>query len=146
MGYNATFVATEPMRLALVAAGYGDGLDRRLSNRFILLVRGQRAPIVGRISMDQTVLDVTEIEGVETGDEVVLSGRQGAERSPPSIMPTCGDHSVGDFYADQCPRGEARNALDCSSNVRLQRAPRGPNVGLQVYKKREMFACSYTFF
>jgi alanine racemase len=79
VGYNATFVATEPMRLALVAAGYADGLDRRLGNRFHLLVRGQRAPLVGRISMDQTVLDVTEIEGVETGDEVVLLGTQGSE-------------------------------------------------------------------
>lgn len=79
VGYNGTFVATEPMRLALVAAGYGDGLDRRLGNRFSLLVRGQRAPLVGRISMDQTVIDVTEIPGVEPGNEVVLIGRQGSE-------------------------------------------------------------------
>lgn len=77
VGYNGTFVATEPMRLALIAAGYGDGLDRRLGNRMSVLVRGQLAPIVGRISMDQTVLDVTEIAGVETGDEVVLIGKQG---------------------------------------------------------------------
>ncbi|HEV2133024.1 MAG TPA: alanine racemase [Terracidiphilus sp.] len=79
VGYNATFVATEPMRLALVAAGYGDGLTRALGNRFSLLVRGQRAPVVGRISMDQTVLDATEIPGVHTGDEVVLIGTQGSE-------------------------------------------------------------------
>ena len=79
VGYNGTFVATEPMRLALVAAGYGDGLDRRLGNRFSLLVRGQRAPIAGRISMDQTVLDVTEIPGVQPGDEVVMLGSQGDE-------------------------------------------------------------------
>lgn len=79
VGYNGTFVATEPMRLALVAAGYGDGLTRSLGNRFSLLVRGQRAPIAGRISMDQTVLDVTEIAGVEAGDEVVLIGTQGGE-------------------------------------------------------------------
>jgi alanine racemase len=79
VGYNATFVATEPMHLALVAAGYGDGLTRVLGNRFSLLVRGQRAPIVGRISMDQTVLDVTEIPGVQAGDEVVLIGGQGGE-------------------------------------------------------------------
>jgi alanine racemase len=76
VGYNGTFVATEPMRLALVAAGYGDGLDRALGNRFSLLVRGERAPIVGRVSMDQTVLDVTEIDGVQAGDEVVLLGAQ----------------------------------------------------------------------
>jgi alanine racemase len=79
VGYNGTFVATEPMRLALVAAGYGDGLDRRLGNHFSLLVRGQRAPIAGRISMDQAVLDVTEIDGVEAGDEVVILGAQSAE-------------------------------------------------------------------
>ncbi len=78
VGYNGTFVATEPMRLALVAVGYGDGLSRHLGNRFSLLVRGQRAPIVGRISMDQTVLDVTEIPDVEAGDEVVILGSQGS--------------------------------------------------------------------
>ena len=79
VGYNGTFVATEPMRLALVAAGYADGLDRRLGNRFSLLVRGKRAPVVGRVSMDQAVMDVTEIAGVEAGDEVVILGEQGGE-------------------------------------------------------------------
>jgi alanine racemase len=76
IGYNGTFVATEPMRLALVAAGYGDGLTRNLGNRFSLLVRGEHAPLVGRISMDQAVLDVTEISGVVSGDEVVILGAQ----------------------------------------------------------------------
>jgi len=79
VGYNASFVATEPMRVALVSAGYGDGIDRSLGNRFSLLVRGQRAPLVGRISMDQCVLDVTEIAGVVAGDEVVILGSQGNE-------------------------------------------------------------------
>ena len=79
VGYNGTFIATEPMRLALIAAGYADGLDRRLGNHFSLLVRGQHAPIVGRISMDQTVLDVTEIPEVAAGDEVVLIGMQDQE-------------------------------------------------------------------
>lgn len=79
VGYNGTFVATERMRIALLAAGYADGLDRRLGNRFSLLVRGQRAPLVGRVSMDQSVIDVTEIPGVEPGDEVVILGRQGDE-------------------------------------------------------------------
>jgi alanine racemase len=79
VGYNGTFVATEPMKLALVAAGYGDGLDRRLGNNFSLLAHGQRAPVVGRISMDQTVLDVTEVPGVKAGDEVVILGSQGSE-------------------------------------------------------------------
>ena len=79
VGYNGTFVATEPMRVALVAVGYGDGLDRRLGNRFSLLVRGQHAPLVGRISMDQAVIDVTDIAGVSAGDEVVILGSQGSE-------------------------------------------------------------------
>lgn len=79
VGYNATFVATEPMRLALLPVGYADGLDRRLGNHFNLLVRGERAPLVGRISMDLAVVDVTEIDGVAAGDEVVILGTQGRE-------------------------------------------------------------------
>ena len=79
VGYNRTFVATEPMRVALLAAGYADGLDRRLGNRFSLLIRGQRAPIIGRVSMDQTVIDVTDIPDVAPGDEVVILGTQGDE-------------------------------------------------------------------
>jgi alanine racemase len=77
VGYNGTFVASEPMQVALLAVGYADGLKRALSNRGHVLVRGQRAPIIGRISMDQTVVDVTGIDGVTHGDEVVLIGRQG---------------------------------------------------------------------
>jgi alanine racemase len=80
VGYNGTFVATEPMRLALLAVGYADGLKRALSNRGWVLVRGEKAPIVGRVSMDQTVVDVTGIATgiaeVAVGDEVVLLGRQ----------------------------------------------------------------------
>ena len=79
VGYNGTFVATEPMQLALIAAGYGDGLDRRLGNNFALLVRGERAPLVGRISMDQAVVDVTDIHGVSVGDEVVIIGDQSSD-------------------------------------------------------------------
>jgi alanine racemase len=79
VGYNGSFVAAEAMRLALVAAGYADGLDRRLGNNFHLLVRGQRAPLVGRVSMDQAVIDVTEIPEVIAGDEVVLIGTQGSD-------------------------------------------------------------------
>jgi alanine racemase len=79
IGYNGTFVASEPMRVALVSGGYGDGLDRMLGNRFSLLVAGERAPLVGRISMDQAVVDVTEIPGVKAGDEIVILGAQGGE-------------------------------------------------------------------
>ena len=60
-------------------AGYADGLDRRLEGRGAVLVRGRRAPIVGAVSMDMLTVDVTGIDGVSTGDEVVLLGSQGPE-------------------------------------------------------------------
>lgn len=91
VGYNGTFVASEPMRLALLAVGYADGLDRRLGNRFSLLIRGQHAPLVGRISMDQAVLDVTEIPGVAHGDEVVILGTQKGSEGSETI--TAFDHA-----------------------------------------------------
>lgn len=79
VGYDATFTAQRKTRLALLPLGYADGLNRSLSNRGIVLIRGQRAPIAGRISMDHTSVDVTDIAGVERGDEVVLIGRQGGQ-------------------------------------------------------------------
>jgi alanine racemase len=61
----------------LLPIGYADGLSRLLSNRGGVLVRGRRAPIAGRVSMDQTILDVTDIPEAEIGDEAVVIGRQG---------------------------------------------------------------------
>lgn len=77
-GYGRTFVAERETRLALLPVGYADGFNRLLSNRGHVLVRGQKAPIAGRVSMDQTVVDVTEIPETALGDEVVLLGSQGA--------------------------------------------------------------------
>jgi alanine racemase len=77
-GYGNTFVATRETRLALLPVGYADGYNRLLSNRGEVLVRGEKAPIAGRVSMDQTVVDVTEVPGVAIGDEVMLLGSQGA--------------------------------------------------------------------
>jgi alanine racemase len=78
-GYCATFRATWPTRLALLLVGYADGLNRLLSNRGAVLIRGRRAPIAGRVSMDLTIVDVTDIPSVEIGDEAVLIGKQGIE-------------------------------------------------------------------
>lgn len=78
-GYGATFRAQRFTRLALLPVGYADGLSRALSNRGAVLIRGQRAPVAGRISMDQTMVDVTDIARVDAGDEVVLIGAQGSE-------------------------------------------------------------------
>jgi alanine racemase len=80
VGYGATFTAQRATRLALLPVGYADGLDRLLSNRGEVLVRGRRVPIAGRISMDQTIVDVTEIGGAALDDEVVLIGEQGGEK------------------------------------------------------------------
>jgi alanine racemase len=79
VGYNATFTAAEPMRLALLPVGYADGLRRELGGTNEraggwVMIRGERAGIVGRVSMNLTVVDVTGIEGVRVGDEVVVLG------------------------------------------------------------------------
>jgi alanine racemase len=79
VGYGARHLAAVPQTLAVVPAGYADGLDRRLESRGAVLVRGRRAPIVGAVSMDMLTVDVTGIDGVSTGDEVVLLGSQGGE-------------------------------------------------------------------
>ncbi|MFT4112938.1 alanine racemase [Silvibacterium sp.] len=83
-GYNATFRAARRSRLALLPVGYADGLNRLLSGcnsgGGFVLVRGQRAPIAGRVSMDLTIVDVTGIDGVALGDEVAIIGEQGGER------------------------------------------------------------------
>jgi alanine racemase len=74
LGYGGTFVPKAPSRIAVLPLGYADGLVRRLSNRGRVIVRGQYAPIVGRISMDLTLVDVTHIPDVALGDEVILLG------------------------------------------------------------------------
>jgi alanine racemase len=80
VSYNATFRAARPTRIALLPVGYADGYNRLLSNRGEVLVRGQRAPIAGRVTMDQTMVDVTDIADAAIGDEVVLVGTQQNQR------------------------------------------------------------------
>ncbi|MBP5288308.1 MAG: alanine racemase [Clostridia bacterium] len=79
VGYGRTFIAEAPMRLATVSAGYADGVHRLLSNNGAVLIRGKRAPIVGRVCMDQITVDVTGIPEVNPGDIVTLIGRDGGE-------------------------------------------------------------------
>lgn len=78
-GYGARFTAPRPMRIAVVPAGYADGLDVRMEGAGAVLVRGRRAPIVGSVCMDSMTIDVTTTD-VSPGDEVVLIGAQGADR------------------------------------------------------------------
>jgi alanine racemase len=77
VGYGGRFVADRPVTLAVIPAGYADGLDRRLEDHGHVLIRGHRAKIVGAVSMDMLTADVTDIDGVGTGDEVVFLGSQG---------------------------------------------------------------------
>lgn len=75
IGYGRTFRTQRPSRIATLPVGYADGYNRLLSNRGEVLIRGRRAPVVGRVSMDLVTIDVTDVDGVSLGDEVVLLGR-----------------------------------------------------------------------
>jgi alanine racemase len=79
VGYGGRFQAETPRTIAVIPAGYADGLDTRLSGRGHVLIRGKRVPIVGAVSMDMITVDVTDVGDVQPGDEVVLLGRQGDE-------------------------------------------------------------------
>ena len=80
VGYGWRFDSKTPRTIAVVPAGYADGLDTRLCGRGSVLIRGRRVPIVGAVSMDMITVDVTDVGDVQPGDEVVLLGRQGDER------------------------------------------------------------------
>ena len=78
VSYGRTFITKRPTRVATLSAGYADGVRRGMSNRgAVVLIRGERCPIIGRITMDLTMVDVTDLADVATGDEVVIIGRQG---------------------------------------------------------------------
>jgi alanine racemase len=79
VGYGGTFKTKRATRIAILPMGYHDGMSWRLGNKGSALMRGQRAPIVGRVSMDYTTLDVTHIPQVRVGDRVTLIGRQGEQ-------------------------------------------------------------------
>ena len=80
VGYGWRFQADAPRTIAVVPAGYADGLDTRLSGRGFVLIRGRRVPIIGAVSMDMLTVDVTDLAGVEPGDEVTILGSQGDQR------------------------------------------------------------------
>jgi len=77
VSYGQTFTAEKPMRIATVTAGYADGFSRHLSNKAEVLVGGKRCPVIGRVTMDQIMVDITQLPNVQCGDEVVFIGQQG---------------------------------------------------------------------
>ncbi|PYU04055.1 MAG: hypothetical protein DMG33_15170 [Acidobacteria bacterium] len=96
VGYNAKFVPKRPSRIAVLAAGYGDGLHRSLGNRGSVLLRGKLAPIVGIISMDVTMVDVTDIPGVAEGDVATIYGTDGLHSHPAHLVA----RSIGTVTSD----------------------------------------------
>src|SRR5260370_7107605 len=87
VGYDATFVASRPSRIAVLAAGYGDGVHRSLGNRGSVLIRGKLAPIVGIISMDVTMIDVTGVPGAELADIATIYATHAPHMHPASPLP-----------------------------------------------------------
>ena len=79
ISYGRTFTTTKPTTIATLPIGYADGISRRLSNNLEVLVRGRRCPLVGRVCMDQIMIDLGDMADVKVGEEVVLLGKQGGE-------------------------------------------------------------------
>jgi len=86
VGYGCTFKAARPTRVGILPVGYADGYDRALGNRAYVLVRGRRAPMLGRICMNLTITDMTDIPGVQLEDTVTLLGSDGGERISAELM------------------------------------------------------------
>ena len=111
VSYGGTFVTKRKTRIATIPAGYGDGYPRLLSNKGRVLIRGKSAPIIGRVCMDQFMVDVTDIEAEEF-DQVTLLGRDGSE----------------EITADELGRisGRFPYELTCDINARVPRVFDGP--------------------
>src|SRR5262249_60980901 len=86
VGYGARFVAKRPSVIGVLAAGYGDGIHRSLGNKGSVLIRGKLAPIVGIISMDVTMIDVTDIPEAEAGNIATIYGVDGKHRHPAHLV------------------------------------------------------------
>ena len=107
VSYGSTFVTKGRMRIATVPLGYGDGYPRSLSGKGYVLIRGQKAPILGRVCMDQFMVDVTHIEGACEGDKVTLIGSDGDETI------------TADYLGEES--GRFNYELVCELNPRLPR-------------------------
>ena len=96
VGYGSSFIPEKPSRIAVLAAGYGDGIHRSLGNHGSVLIRGVLAPMVGIVSMDVTTIDVTEVPGVEIGDTATIYGTAGKFSHPAHLVA----RSIGTVTSD----------------------------------------------
>lgn len=129
VSYGLTWTAKRSTKVATLPVGYGDGFPRALGNRADALVRGCRAPVIGRVCMDLTLLDVTDVPGVQEGDRATLMGRQGAQQIDAtelaSLLGTipyeviCGISSrVPRVYRDRPAAGEPELSGDLEATLR----------------------------
>lgn len=112
VSYGGTFTAPKRMRIATIPVGYGDGYPRSLSNKGYVLIHGKRAPILGRVCMDQFMVDVTDIERAAFGDVVTLVGTDGNESLPVEVLSAISDRFNYEFVCDlgkRIPRNYIRN-------------------------------------
>lgn len=112
ISYGGTYVSDKPMRIATIPVGYADGYPRNLSNKGFVLIRGKKAPIVGRVCMDQFIVDVTHIDGVSFGDKVTLIGRDGNESITIEMLSELSGRFNYEFICDlgkRIPRVFVRN-------------------------------------
>lgn len=100
VSYGGMFIAEKKMKIATIPVGYADGYPRSLSNKGYVLIRGKKAPILGRVCMDQFMVDVTEIEGVSFGDKVTMIGRDGNEVLPVEVLSELSDRFNYEFICD----------------------------------------------
>ena len=124
MSYGGTFVAERPTRVATVGIGYGDGYPRSLSGKGYALIRGKRAPILGRVCMDQLMLDVTEIPQAQEGDTATFLGRDGdLEITMEELAKLCGGfhYEIPCLISKRVPRvyrkdGRTAGMMTCFEN------------------------------
>lgn len=100
VSYGGTYVTDRRTKLATIPVGYGDGYPRSLSNKGYVLIKGQKAPIRGRVCMDQMMVDVTEIDDVAYEDQVILVGRDGEEELPVEVLSDLSGRFNYEFVCD----------------------------------------------
>ncbi|WP_237757982.1 alanine racemase [Anaeromyxobacter sp. PSR-1] len=126
VGYGRTWAASRTTRVALVMCGYADGYRRSFGNRTQVLVRGRRAPVVGRVAMDMCMVDVTAVPGVTAGDVVTLIGRDGDERVDADDLATIADTISWEILAGisaRVPRLYLRGGRAVEASTLVERAP-----------------------
>jgi alanine racemase len=125
VSYGCTWTAARPSIVALIMCGYGDGLRRDLSNKGSVLIRGRRAPIIGRVAMDMCIVDVTDIPYVTLDDEVVIIGRQRDDEIPvEEVAVLCGtiNYEILTGIAARVPRVYRRGGRIVAVQTLLEKA------------------------